>query len=117
MSQLRPVTSNRRSEPSPKLPQPSIKNFDSIYAVPDHQEDDIRTHYVIGAGTPAEILREGELSKELLRLYFDHFCDINFLFDRDRLLREFDMGEVSQVILYSMMALGIRCVCSEPIRL
>lgn len=63
---------------------------------------------MIGAGTASEILREGELTKDLLRLYFEHFSDVNFMFHQDSFLREFDMGEVSQVVLYPMMALGIR---------
>lgn len=67
-----------------------------------------RSGYDIGTGTPSEILREGELSKELLMLYFSNFSDIHFMFDEERFLREFDLGEIQQVVLYAMMALGIK---------
>ena len=62
----------------------------------------------IGAGTPSEILREGELTYELILLYFSNFDDIHFMFDKDIFLRQLALGEVPKVILYSMMALGIR---------
>ena len=53
-------------------------------------------------------LREGGLTKELLRLYFTNFSDIHFLFDEEHFLREFDLGEIRQVVLFAMMALGIK---------
>lgn len=64
----------------------------------------------IGTGSPAEILREGELTYELLLLYFENFSDIHFMFDQDVFLRQFALGEIPKVILYSMMALGIKYV-------
>jgi hypothetical protein len=64
----------------------------------------------IGSGTPAEILREGELTHELLLLYFENFCDIHFMFDKDVFLRQYALGEIPKVILYSIMALSIKYV-------
>lgn len=64
--------------------------------------------YDIGSGTPPEILRESELVQELLLLYFNNFSDIHFMFDRDSFLRQLAVGEAPKVILYSMMALGIK---------
>jgi hypothetical protein len=43
-------------------------------------------------------------------LYFANFSDIHFMFDEERFLREFDLGEIQKVVLYAMMALGIKCV-------
>ncbi len=64
----------------------------------------------IGSGTPAEILREGELVHELVLLYFNNFGDVHFMFDKDSFLRQLAMGEASKMILYAMMALGIKQV-------
>jgi hypothetical protein len=67
----------------------------------------------IGSGSPAEILREGELTYELLLLYFENFSDIHFMFDKDVFLRKFVLGEIPKVILYSLMALGVKYVRSH----
>lgn len=62
----------------------------------------------IGEGTPAEILREGELTYELLLLYFSNFSDIHFMFDKDSFMRQVAIGEIPKVILYGMMALSVK---------
>jgi hypothetical protein len=86
----------------------------SYVALSDEMEGS-RSGYDIGTGTPSEILREGELSKELLMLYFANFSDIHFMFDEERFVREFDLGEIQKVVLYAMMALGIKCVVLRAI--
>jgi hypothetical protein len=82
--------------------------LNSIYAIQGESVEGSRCGYDIGTGTPSDILREGELSKEILKLYFANFSDVHFFFDEDRFLLEFDLGEVQQVVLFSMMALGIK---------
>jgi hypothetical protein len=62
----------------------------------------------IGAGTPSEILREGEFTQSLLLLYFSNFSDVHFMFDEELFLRQVVMGQVPKIILYAMMALSIR---------
>lgn len=64
--------------------------------------------YDIGDGTPQEILREYELSREILKLYFDNFSDVHFMFHQETFLQEFGRGGIPKVILYAMLALGIR---------
>ena len=64
----------------------------------------------VGSGSAAELLREGELTQSLLLLYFDNFGDIHFMFDQISLLRQYALGTVPNVILLSMMALGVRSV-------
>lgn len=91
----------------PYLPSP-VTASGSVYSLLDGHTDAVQGNYVIGGGTPGEILREAELSKDIMRLFFDHFSDINFLFDQASFLRSFDLGEIPQVILYPMLALGIR---------
>jgi len=81
----------------------------SVYSIPGyHHVDHIRGDYVIGGGTPGEILREADLTKEIIRLFFEHFSDVNFLFHQASFMRDFELGQVPQVILYPMLALGIR---------
>lgn len=72
-------------------------------------DEDIPRHD-IGGGTPVEILRESELTQELLLLYFDNFSDIHFMFDQETFLRELALGETSKLIIYSILALSIRYV-------
>lgn len=62
----------------------------------------------IGRGRPEEILREQELTQSLLILYFTNFNDVHFLFDEELFLRRYATGEVPKVILFAIMALGIR---------
>ncbi|KAL3454355.1 hypothetical protein BJX65DRAFT_260378 [Aspergillus insuetus] len=62
----------------------------------------------IGTGTASEILREGELTQTLLSLYFQNFHDIHFMFDQTIFLRRFALGDVPKVLLFAIMALGIR---------
>lgn len=76
----------------------------------DHENQIGTRGYDIGHGTPAEILRENELSQELLILYFDQFSDIHWMFDRETFLVEFPQGGASKMVLYAMMALAIRLV-------
>ena len=66
--------------------------------------------YDIGNGTPAEILREADLTRDLLLLYFSNFSDVHFMFDKSSFLRQVALGEIPKAILYAMMALGIKCV-------
>lgn len=66
--------------------------------------------YDIGDGTPAEILREWELSREILKLYFENFSDVHFMFDEDTFMDDFNRGGVPKIILYALLALGIRFV-------
>ncbi|KAL2814386.1 hypothetical protein BDW59DRAFT_154422 [Aspergillus cavernicola] len=62
----------------------------------------------VGTGTPSELLREGELTQTLLLLYFQNFNDIHFMFDQTIFLRRFVLGDIPKVLLFAMMALGIR---------
>lgn len=62
----------------------------------------------VGYGTPSELIREGELTHSLILLYFDNFSDIHFMFDQVSLLRQYALGTIPKVILFSIMALGIR---------
>ncbi|KAF5008157.1 hypothetical protein FDECE_5551 [Fusarium decemcellulare] len=61
-----------------------------------------------GRGRPEQILREGEFTHSLILLYFTNFSDIHFMFDEELFLRDFALGQVPKLILYSMMALSIR---------
>lgn len=81
----------------------------------DHENQIGTRGYDIGHGTPAEILRENELSQELLVLYFDQFSDIHWMFDRETFLAEFPQGGASKMVLYAMMALAIRSVSLLPL--
>lgn len=81
----------------------------------DHESQIGTRGYDIGHGTPAEILRENELSQELLVLYFDQFSDIHWMFDRETFLAEFPQGGASKMVLYAMMALAIRLVSFLPL--
>ncbi|CAH0020327.1 unnamed protein product [Clonostachys rhizophaga] len=66
-------------------------------------------HYLdFGRGHPEDILRENEFAFSLVLLYFSNFNDIHFMFDEEAFLRDFRMGDVPPIILYSMMALSIR---------
>jgi hypothetical protein len=56
------------------------------------------------------MFREGELTHELVLLYFENLNDIHFMFDTDVLLRQVALAEVSKLILYSIMALSIKYV-------
>lgn len=62
----------------------------------------------VGYGSPYEILREGELLQSLILLYFNNFGDVHFMFDQSSFLRQYALGNVPKVVLFSMMALGIR---------
>lgn len=62
----------------------------------------------IGTGTPEEVFREIELLRDLVTRYFTNFSDTHFMFDKECFLRELDVGGVPRVIVYSMMALGVR---------
>ncbi|CEL05689.1 hypothetical protein ASPCAL06806 [Aspergillus calidoustus] len=62
----------------------------------------------IGTGTASEILREGELTQTLLLLYFQNFHDIHSMFDQTIFLRRFALGDIPKVLLFAIMALGIR---------
>ncbi|KAL2799428.1 hypothetical protein BJX66DRAFT_322276 [Aspergillus keveii] len=62
----------------------------------------------VGTGTASEILREGELTQTLVLLYFQNFHDIHFMFDQTIFLRRFALGDIPKVLLYAIMALGIR---------
>lgn len=64
----------------------------------------------IGTGTPSELLREAELTRTLLLLYFQNFNDIHFMFDQTIFLRRYVLGDVPKVLLFAVMALGIRWV-------
>lgn len=72
-------------------------------------------HYLdFGRGHPEDILRENEFAFSLVLLYFSNFNDIHFMFDEEAFLRDFRMGDVPPIILYSMMALSIRYSRSFP---
>ncbi|BCS30064.1 Zn(II)2Cys6 transcription factor [Aspergillus puulaauensis] len=62
----------------------------------------------IGTGTPSELLREAELTRTLLLLYFQNFNDIHFMFDQTIFLRRYVLGDIPKVLLFAIMALGIR---------
>ncbi|KAL2833973.1 hypothetical protein BJY01DRAFT_253301 [Aspergillus pseudoustus] len=62
----------------------------------------------IGTGTASELLREGELTQTLLLLYFQNFNDIHFMFDQTIFMRRFVLGDIPKVLLFAIMALGIR---------
>ncbi|RDW74543.1 fungal specific transcription factor domain-containing protein [Aspergillus mulundensis] len=62
----------------------------------------------VGTGTPAELLREAELTQTLLSLYFQNFNDIHFMFDQTIFLRRYVLGDIPKVLLFAIMALGIR---------
>lgn len=64
----------------------------------------------IGTGTPSELLREAELTRTLLLLYFQNFNDIHFMFDQTIFLRRYVLGDIPKVLLFAIMALGIRWV-------
>jgi hypothetical protein len=57
---------------------------------------------------PKDILREEELVVKLLQLYFANYSDVHFMFDKESFLRNFSKGEVSKLILYSIIALSVR---------
>lgn len=78
------------------------------HPVLDEMPNTLYARFDIGNGTAAEILREGDLTRRLLVLYFDNFSDIHFMFDQETFLREFALGDVPKATLYTMMALGIR---------
>ncbi|KAM5341876.1 hypothetical protein ACJ41O_014907 [Fusarium nematophilum] len=65
-------------------------------------------HLDIGTGHPSDILREAEFVHSLILLYFGNFSDVHFMFEEELFLRQFAVGEVPKVVLYSMMALSIR---------
>ncbi|KAL4874019.1 hypothetical protein BDV12DRAFT_191889 [Aspergillus spectabilis] len=73
-----------------------------------HQLSSNNSGFDIGTGTPSELLREGELTQTLLLLYFQNFNDIHFMFDQTIFLRRFVLGDVPKILLFAMMALGIR---------
>ncbi|KAL4885198.1 hypothetical protein BJY04DRAFT_214536 [Aspergillus karnatakaensis] len=73
-----------------------------------HQLSSNNSGLDIGTGTPSELLREGQLTQTLLLLYFQNFNDIHFMFDQTIFLRRFVLGDVPKVLLFAMMALGIR---------
>lgn len=83
---------------------PEIQNDTVSKAFNNH------TPYDIGTGTPAEILRENELVREVLVLYFNNFSDIHFMFDQDTLLTDLVQGDAPKIILLAIMALGIKSV-------
>lgn len=62
----------------------------------------------VGFGSPAEILREGELTQSLLLLYFRNFDDIHVMLDQTYFMRQFVLGNVPKVLLFAVMSLGIR---------
>ncbi|KAL3476992.1 hypothetical protein BJX99DRAFT_257894 [Aspergillus californicus] len=62
----------------------------------------------VGTGTPGELLRESQLTQTLVLLYFHNFNDIHFMFDQTIFLRRFVLGDVPKMLLYAVMALGIR---------
>ncbi|KAH8658183.1 fungal-specific transcription factor domain-containing protein [Xylariales sp. PMI_506] len=62
----------------------------------------------IARGRPEDILRETEFTRSLILLYFSHFSDFHFMFDEELFLRQYLVGEMPEVILYSVMALSIR---------
>ncbi|KAM0631228.1 hypothetical protein ACHAPW_005900 [Verticillium nonalfalfae] len=62
----------------------------------------------IGRGRPEEILREAQFAQSLLLLYFSNFGDVHFLFDEEVFLRRYALSEVSEMVLFAMMALSIR---------
>ncbi|KAH6975215.1 fungal-specific transcription factor domain-containing protein [Ilyonectria sp. MPI-CAGE-AT-0026] len=61
-----------------------------------------------GRGRPEDVLREGEFTHSLILLYFSNFSDIHFMFDEELFLKDFAVGQVPKLILYSIMALSIR---------
>ncbi|KAH6695081.1 hypothetical protein F5X68DRAFT_243543 [Plectosphaerella plurivora] len=62
----------------------------------------------LGRGRPEEILREAQFTHSLILLYFSNLGDVHFLFDEEVFLRRYALGEVSEVVLFAMMALSIR---------
>jgi hypothetical protein len=66
--------------------------------------------YDIGSGSPAEVIRETDLVRELIIEYFENYSDIHFLFDQQCFLRDFDLGETPKLVLYAIMALAVRLV-------
>ncbi|KAF7557702.1 hypothetical protein G7Z17_g398 [Cylindrodendrum hubeiense] len=61
-----------------------------------------------GRGRPEDVLREGEFTHSLMLLYFSNFSDVHFMFDEELFLKDFAVGQVPKIILYSIMALSIR---------
>lgn len=66
--------------------------------------------YDIGSGEPAEILREYELCKEIMILYFENFSDVHYMFHQETFLQAYSRCDIPKVILYAVLALGIRYI-------
>lgn len=62
----------------------------------------------VGTGTPDELLRETELTQAFLLLYFTNFDDIHVMLDQTSFMRQYTLGNVPKMILFALMALGIR---------
>ncbi|KAG7140393.1 hypothetical protein HYQ45_002815 [Verticillium longisporum] len=84
-------------------PSPSSASPQSFYAL---QHETVGLD--IGRGRPEEILREAQFAQSLLLLYFSNFGDVHFLFDEEVFLRRYALSEVSEMVLFAMMALSIR---------
>ncbi|EGY20182.1 uncharacterized protein VDAG_02198 [Verticillium dahliae VdLs.17] len=84
-------------------PSPSSASPQSCYAL---QHETVGLD--IGGGRPEEILREAQFAQSLLLLYFSNFGDVHFLFDEEVFLRRYALSEVSEMVLFAMMALSIR---------
>ncbi|EEY17185.1 conserved hypothetical protein [Verticillium alfalfae VaMs.102] len=84
-------------------PSPSSASPQSCYAL---QHETVGLD--IGRGRPEEILREAQFAQSLLLLYFSNFGDVHFLFDEEVFLRRYALREVSEMVLFAMMALSIR---------
>lgn len=67
----------------------------------------------VGTGTPGELLRETELTQALLLLYFTNFDDIHVMLDQTSFMRQYTLGNVPKMLLFAMMALGIRSAKSS----
>lgn len=101
--------SRRSQEDSPQSQSPlgpHVSQDSIFYSI--HHPIESQLGYDIGNGTAPEILRESELTRDLLELYFENFGDIHFMFDKDLFLRQFALGEAPKILVYSMMALGIK---------
>ncbi|RDW77442.1 hypothetical protein BP6252_05495 [Coleophoma cylindrospora] len=101
-------TASVTSGPRPDPEHSRSSKHDEISTINGNPSPGHSSGFDIGEGTPAEILREGELTYELLLLYFNNFSDIHFMFDRDSFMRQVAIGEVPKVILYGMMALSVK---------
>ncbi|KAF4455278.1 NAD-P-binding [Fusarium albosuccineum] len=106
--------------PPARKPAPDAVHAERVTQGPSHASPPARTTPAayrlsretlgldFGRGRPEQILREGEFTHSLILLYFTNFSDIHFMFDEELFLRDFALGQVPKLILYSMMALSIR---------